>query len=87
MRINKMEPRITDIQIIYEFTNKEYQTTNGAYLLDFKGEQMLFIRNNNSVGVVAHYLDRLASECVSIIRKDVKEEFFAELNKIKSDVK
>jgi hypothetical protein len=85
-----MESRITDIQIIYEFTNKNTQTTNGAYLLKFKGERQLFIRNDKSIGTVAHYLDRPASECVSIIRNDVKEEFFIELNKMtktKSGVK
>jgi len=80
-----VEPRITNIQIIYEFTNKDYQTTCGVYLLKFKGERHLFIRNNQSVGTVQHLLDRPASECVSIIRNDIKEEFFAELNKIKSE--
>ncbi|MFA5299284.1 MAG: hypothetical protein WC389_13930 [Lutibacter sp.] len=85
-----MEPRITDIQVIYEFTNKDSQATYGVYLLKFKGERHLFIRNGESVGTVAHYSDRPASECVSIIKNDVKEEFFAELkkmNEVKCEVK
>lgn len=87
VRTNKLESRIKNIQTIYEFTNKEHQTTNGAYLLEFKGERHLFIRNNESVGTVQHYLDRSASECISIIKDDVKKEFFLELDKIKSEGK
>lgn len=78
-----MEPRIKDIQIIYEFTNKDSQATYGVYLLKFKGERHLFIRNGESVGTVQHLLGEPASKCVSLIRNDVKEEFFAELNKMR----
>jgi hypothetical protein len=78
-----MESRITDIKIIYEFTNDG--RTYGAYLLKVNGERHLFIRNDKSVGVVAHYFSHPASECLSIIRDDVKEEFFTELNKVTKD--
>jgi hypothetical protein len=77
-----MESRITDIRILYEFTNKDTQSKCGTYLLNFNGERYLFIRNGESIGIVCHYLGRPASECVSIIRNDVKDKFFAELNKI-----
>jgi hypothetical protein len=77
-----MEARITDIQIIYEFTSKDTQTTNGVYFLKFNSGRIIFIRNNDSVGAVQHYWGRQASQCVSLIKDDVKEEFFTELKKL-----
>jgi hypothetical protein len=69
-------------QIIYEFHNTEHDTTNGVYVVKFNNEQKVFIRNNESVGVVSHYLFEPASKCVSIIRDDVKQEFFNKLNEV-----
>lgn len=67
------------IETIYEYTNKDFDVTNGAYLVTFKGTERLFIRNGNSVGTVSHFLGRYASQCVSEIRDDVKYEFLAQL--------
>ena len=67
------------LETIYEFSNKDTETTNGVYHIELNGKSHYFIRNNDSVGVVCHYLGRPASECVSIIRDDVKQEFFDKL--------
>ena len=70
------------LQTIYEFYNTELNTKCGLYHVELpSGAKHYFIRNNESVGTIVHYLDRPASECVSIIRDDVKKEFFDELNK------
>jgi hypothetical protein len=70
------------LQTIYEFHNKVCDTKCGLYYVELNsGSKHYFIRNNESVGTITHYLDRPASECVSIIRNDVKQEFFDELNK------
>jgi hypothetical protein len=47
----------------------------GVYSVEFKGKQEIFVRNRNSIGAVQHYLGKMASECVSEIRDDVKKEF------------
>jgi hypothetical protein len=70
------------LQTIYEFNNKQFDTKCGLYHVELdSGSKHYFIRNNESVGTITHYLDRPASECVSIIRNDVKQEFFDMLNK------
>jgi hypothetical protein len=66
--------KITDIKIIKEFTNDEKKY--GVYDVAFENHQEIFIRNNGSVGVVSFFFDRPASQCVSTIRDDVKEDFF-----------
>jgi hypothetical protein len=63
------------LDTVYEFHNKDTDTTNGLYHIELNGKPHYFIRNNNSVGAICHYLGRPASECVSIIRDDVKQEF------------
>ena len=65
---------ISSVKIIYEFTNDS--RTCGCYSVIFNGEKKVFIRNDNSVGVVSHYLGKPAGQCVSEIRDDVKQEFF-----------
>lgn len=70
---------INSIKVIYEFTNTDTKTTNGVYEVYLNNKQHIFIRNDKSVGVVQHYLGRAASDCVSIIRDDVKQEFFSKL--------
>lgn len=68
------------LQTIYEFHNADYDTTCGLYHVELSsGTKHYFLRNNKSVGTISHILDRPASECVSIIRDDVKEEFFRKL--------
>uniref|UniRef100_A0A6M3LML2 Uncharacterized protein n=1 Tax=viral metagenome TaxID=1070528 RepID=A0A6M3LML2_9ZZZZ len=66
-------------QVIYEFHNKETDTTNGVYCVKLNGKPHVFIRNDNSVGAVCHYLSKSASECVSIIRDDVKQDFLEQV--------
>jgi len=73
----------TKIQTIYEFTNAKLGHTCGAYYVEFKGKNHLFIRNGDSVGAVEHYLGRQPNECISIIRNDVKQEFLEQLSKVK----
>ena len=67
------------LETIYEFHNNDTETTNGVYHVELNGKSHYFIRNNNSVGAICHYLDRPASQCVSIIRDDVKQEFLDKL--------
>jgi len=69
--------RINNVKVVREFTNNE--VTYGVYSADFKGDQMIFIRNGDSVGAVQFYLGEPASKCVSIIRDDVKQELFEAL--------
>lgn len=65
------------LETIYEFHNKDYDTYCGLYHVELNnGSKHYFIRNTNSVGVICHLVDRPSSECVSIIRDDVKKEFF-----------
>lgn len=70
--------KISNINKIREHKNdgKIY----GVYSLDFNGEQKVFIRNGDSVGVVTHLLEKSANECVSLIREDVKKEFLEKIN-------
>ena len=68
---------ISEIKTIQEFTNDS--TTCGVYSLLFKGEQKIFIRNGDSIGVVSFLLGRSASQCVSEIRDDIKYDFLAQL--------
>jgi hypothetical protein len=75
--------RFNNIKIIREFTQKDDGRTYGVYLVNFKGKEEVFIRNHESVGVVSHYYGKPASECVSIIRDDVRQEFFKELDLLK----
>ena len=69
------------LETIYEYHNKEHDTTCGLYHVELdSGNKYYFIRNNESVGAITHYLDRPTSECVSIIRDDVKQAFFKLVN-------
>jgi hypothetical protein len=67
------------IEVIYEFHNEDTNTTNGVYRVKLNGKPHIFIRNNNSVGVVCHFLGKSASECVGIIRDDIKNEFLSKV--------
>ena len=68
------------LQTIYEFTNKECETTCGLYHVKLdSGATHYLLRNNDSVAVIAHLLGRLATECLSLIKDDVKKEFFDKL--------
>lgn len=69
--------RISNVNVVREFTNDN--VTSGIYSADFKGEQMIFIRNGDSVGAVQFYLGEPATKCISIIRDDVKQELFESL--------
>jgi len=72
--------RITNINIIKEFTNEG--VAYGIYSLLFRGKLMVFIRNGNSIGTVEFLQDHPASECVSEITTGVKEEFLALLQQM-----
>lgn len=70
------------LQTIYEFHNKTTGTTSGLYHVELdSGSKYYLLRNNESVGALQHYVDRPASECVSIIRNDMKRSFFEALSK------
>ena len=70
--------RISNVKVVKEFISE--CIAHGVYLLDFNGEQKIFIRNGESVGAVQFYLNEPASKCISIIRDDVKQEFFEAIN-------
>jgi hypothetical protein len=67
------------LQTVYEFTNKDSGNTHGVYHATFKDREHVFIRNGDSIGSVTHYLGKPASQCVSEIRDDVRQEFLAQL--------
>ena len=73
--------KINNVEIIYEFTNNDMNTTCGVYKVMFDRKEKVFIRNDDSVGVVAHYLGKPASKCVSIICDNVRDEFLEFLEK------
>ncbi len=78
-----MSKMVEILQTIYEFHNKTTDTTNGLYHVKLdSGNKYYLLRNNESVGALQHYLDRPASECVSIIRNDMREGFFEALAKV-----
>jgi hypothetical protein len=69
------------LNTIYEFSNKDSKTTNGLYHVQIDGgNKYYFLRNNNSVGAIQHLFNRPASECIGLIRDDVKQKFFELLN-------
>ena len=72
--------RISDIKVIKEFINDDI--TYGVYSVNFNGEQKIFIRNGESVGVITFKFDEPATNCICTIRNDVKEELFLALKKI-----
>ena len=64
--------RFSEVQIISEFTNNGI--TYGVYSAKFNGEQEIFIRNGESIGLISHLFNEPASKCVHEIRDDVKRE-------------
>jgi hypothetical protein len=72
---------ITKIETVYEWTNKEFNHSCGLYRVNMShsDETYTFIRNGDSIGVISHYIDRSATECVDLIRTDVKKEFLEKL--------
>jgi len=71
------------IEIINEINNKEFGVTSGVYSVIYKGKKEIFIRNGYSVGAISYYLEKLAEDCVSEIREDVKKEFLLALEELK----
>ena len=73
--------RFGPITIIREFTNNEIPY--GIYSVTFNGEDekqdLVLIRNNNSIGTVTFLHDHPASDCVLEVRNDVKREFLTAL--------
>ena len=68
---------INAIEAIKEFSD------SGVYLVDFKGEQKIFIKNGDSVGAVVFWLGASAEKCIAIICNDVKQEFLKALAQAK----
>jgi len=66
--------KFKEITVIKEFVNDGIPY--GVYSVIFNDNQEIFIRNNDSLGVVSFFYDRTSDKCVSIVRNDVKEEFF-----------
>lgn len=65
------------LQTIYAFHNTEGNATCGLYHIELdSGNRCYLLQNGKSVGTIAHYLGKPASECISIIRDDVKQKFF-----------
>ncbi len=69
--------KIGEITVIREF--KHGGSTFGVYLVTVQGEEKIFIRNGDSIGVICHYWEKPANECISLIRDDVKQEFLKAL--------
>ena len=67
--------RIANLQVLSRYTNND--KTYGIYWAEFKGEKHLFIQNDNSWGVVSHWLGEPVTKCINIIRQDVVDELKA----------
>ena len=63
------EKRITDLEIIYHFHGKY-----GVYKAKFRGDIKVFVRNENSVGVVSHQINEPVSKCLLTVCDDVRDE-------------
>lgn len=74
-----MENRITDLKIYQHFTSNLNGTLYGTYLCKFKGEDIIFVRNNDAIYILQHYLDKPE---LSVIRADVRNELFKEVDKL-----
>ncbi len=68
---------IIEIKTIREF--KHDGLSFGVYLVTLQGEKKILVRNENSVGVICHYIAKPANECISILREDIKQEFLKAL--------
>jgi hypothetical protein len=73
--------RITNLKVINRFTSNDDGKTYGEYSCDFNGEKKLFIQNGDSWGVVSHWWGKPVTECVNIIRSDVRDELILLLGK------
>lgn len=54
----------------------------GAYSVTSNNKQYIFIRNNNSIGVINFYLGEPVTKCISEIRDDVRDSFLALLKSV-----
>ena len=64
------------VSVITEFVSEHDGIVYGVYQVVFKGKHEIFIRNGDSIGAVTFLWGKTASQCVSEIRADVKEEFY-----------
>jgi len=72
------------LDVVYEFHNKDTDSRCGLYHVELdSGTKHYLLRNNDSVGAITHFLGEPASKCISIIRDDVKQEFFRKLGEDK----
>lgn len=76
---------INKIDIIKQFTTKDDGVVCGVYKVETNGrdgvKEEVFIQHGDSIGVVTFCVDKPASECISIIRNDVKKEFLKVLDR------
>lgn len=67
--------KISQVVKIQEFINDG--ATHGVYSVTMNDKQYIFIRNNNSFGVINFYLGESVTKCIGEIRDDVRDEFLA----------
>lgn len=65
-----------EIIAIKEIANPQLGSACGVYNVAFNGKQEVFVRNGDSVAVIAFFYGSPAEKCMHPIRDDVKEEFF-----------
>lgn len=66
-----MGKRITDINIIQQFTNNLTEKTYGVYQCKFNGEDRIFVRNGDKVYALTHLLE---DSKLLPVRDDVQRE-------------
>jgi hypothetical protein len=74
------------LQTLYRFHNKENDSSCGLYCVELdSGNKHYFLQNDKSVGAITHYWGRPASNCVSIVKDNIKEKFFVLLEETSND--
>lgn len=65
--------RITEIETLQYWENKEHNTRHGVYKCKFKGDIVFFVIANDLVYVLAHYIDKAG---LSLVTESVALELF-----------
>ena len=76
--------KITDLEIIEHFYNKELDMTCGVYKAMIKGEDniKIFIRNNNSVSVVSFLFGEPSHKCLLTVNNNISKELIETVDEI-----
>jgi len=66
----------SNLVIVRDFVSKNNGIPYGVYSVDYKDENYILVRNNDSLGVVQFVYGKPATECIHTARDDWKQKFF-----------